>query len=61
MWYTTKVIPDVENSERYSAVNTSCPGPEHWKALVCLIGYLKAKNTKGIIIINPIVFKYVMC
>ena len=53
MWYTKKVRPDVENLERYSAVNMSRPGPEHWKALRRLIGYLKGKKTKGVVIRNP--------
>ena len=38
----------------------SHPGPEHWKALVPLIGYLKGEDTKGIIIRNPNVIKVVM-
>ena len=53
MWYTTKVGPDVENAARELAVHTSHPGPKHWKALGCLIVYIKSKETKGIIIINP--------
>ena len=61
MWYTKKVRPDVTYAARELAMNMSHIGPEHWKVLVCLIGYLKSKNTKGIIIINPIVLKYVMC
>ena len=60
MWYTTKVGPDVENAARELAVHTSHPGPEHWKALVPLIGYLKGEDTKGIIIRNPNVIKVVM-
>ena len=35
-------------------------GPEHWKKLGCLIGYLKGKETKGIIIRKPKVLKAVM-
>ena len=61
MWYTKKVRPDVKNAARELAIKMNHIGLEHRKVLVCLIGYLKFKNTKGIIIINPIVFKYVMC
>ena len=60
MWYTTKVVPDVTNAARELAVHMSHPGPKHWKALGHLIGYLKDKETKGIIIINPKVIKSVM-
>ena len=35
-------------------------GPEHWKKLGRLIGYLKGKETKGIIIRKPKVLKAVM-
>ena len=43
MWYTTKVGTDVANAARELAVHMSHPGPEHWKALGRLIGYLKGK------------------
>ena len=42
-WYTTKLGPDVENAARELAVNMSHPGPEYWKALGRLIGYIKGK------------------
>ena len=57
MWYTTKVGTDVANVARELAVHISHPGPEHWKALGRLIGYIKVRETKGIIIINPKVLK----
>ena len=38
----------------------SHPGPEHWNSLGSLIGYLKGKETKGIIIRKPKVMKSVM-
>ena len=50
MWYRTKVGPDAENAERELAVYMSHPWPEHWKALGCLVGYLKYKKGKVIII-----------
>ena len=56
----TKVGPDVESVSRELAVHTSPPGPEHWKALASLIGYLKVKDNKGIIIVNTKVLKEVM-
>ena len=43
MWYNTKVGPDVTNAARKFSVHMSHPGPEHWKALRRLIGYLKVK------------------
>ena len=60
MWYKTKVGPDVANASRELAVHISHPGPEHWKALGRLIGYLKGRDTKGIIIRKPKVLKVVM-
>ena len=61
MWYTTKVRPQVEKAARDLAVHMSHPGTKHLKALGSLIGYLKGKETKGIIIRNPEVLKAVMC
>ena len=43
MWYTTKVGTDAENAARELEVHMSHPGPEHWKALGRLIGYLKGE------------------
>ena len=60
MWYTTKVGPDVSNAARELEVHMSHPGLEHWKALGHLIGYLKGKETKGIIVRNPKVMKAVI-
>ena len=60
MWYTTKVGPNVVNAARELAVHMSHPGPEHWKALRHLIGCLKGKYIKGIIIRKPNFLKAVM-
>ena len=60
MWYTTKVGPDVVNAERKLSVHMSHPGRDHWKSLARLIGYLKGKETKGIIVRYPKVTKLVM-
>ena len=60
MWYMTKVGPDVVNAARELAVYMSHPGPKYWKALGRLIGYLKGKETKGIITRKPKVVKAVM-
>ena len=49
MWYTTNVGPAVANAARELAVQMSHPGPEHWKALGNLIGYLKGKETKKLL------------
>ena len=46
MWHTTKVELDVANVARELSVHMSHPGPEHWKTLGRLIGYLKGKETK---------------
>ena len=50
----------MENAVRELAVHMSHPGTEHWKALGRLIGYLKGKNNRGIIIRKPKVMKAVM-
>ena len=60
MWYTTKVGTDVENTSMELAVHMSHSGPEHWKSLGRLIGYLKGKETNGMIIRKPKVLKAVM-
>ena len=60
MWYTTNVESDVVNAARDLAVHMSNPGTEHQKALGRMIGYLKVKNTKCIIIRNTKVLKAVM-
>ena len=60
MWYTTKVGPDVANTARELAIHMIHPGTEHWKSLGNFIEYLKVKETKAIVIINPKVLKYVM-
>ena len=58
MWYTTNVVPGIDNAARELAVHMSHPGSENWKALgIIFIGYLKVKETKGIIVINPKVLK----
>ena len=48
MWYTTKVGPNVGIASRELAVHMSHPGPEHWKALGHLIGYIKVKEPKAL-------------
>ena len=50
----------MSNAARELAVHMSHPGTEHWKSLGRMLGYLKGKNTKVIIIINPKVLKDVM-
>ena len=60
MWYTAKVEPDMDHLERDLAVHMSNIGPEHWKALGVLIGYLKGKGMKGITIRNPRFIKAVI-
>ena len=60
MWYTTKVGPDGVKAARELAVHMNHPGTEHWKALGRLIGYIKFKYPKGIIIKKPKLLKEVM-
>ena len=60
MWYTNKVVPEMESATRELALHMSHPDPEHWKALGRLLGYVKRKDTKGIIIRNTKVPKAVM-
>ena len=60
MWYTIKVGPDVANTSRELAVHMIHHGTEHWKALRCLVRYVKGKDTKGTVIRNTKVPKAVM-
>ena len=60
MWYTTKVGPDMANAANELVVQIIYTGPEHFKALKHFIGYLKFKETKGIITRKPKVLKVVM-
>ena len=57
MWYTTKLVPDMAISARELVVHMRHPWPEHWKAFGRLIGYLRGKETKLIIVINSKVLK----
>ena len=60
MWYTTNVGPDMANAARELVTQMSHLGTEHWDTLGRLIGYLKGKDTKGIIIRKPKVMKAVL-
>ena len=51
----------MEKVARELELHMSHPGTDHWKALGRLIGYLKGKETKGIVILNPKFIKAVMC
>ena len=57
MWYTNNVGDDVTDTARELAVHMIHSWKEHWKALGHLIGYLKDKYTKCIIIRKPKVMK----
>ena len=48
------------NAARELGVQMNYPEPEHWKALGRLIGYIKGKEVKGIIIRSPKVLKAFM-
>ena len=43
----------MEKAARELAVHISHPGPEYWKALGRLIGYLKGKDIKGVTVRKP--------
>ena len=60
MWYTTKVGTDVANAAIDLSLHIIHPGLEHWKALGRLIGYLKGKETKSIVIREPNFLKAIM-
>ena len=53
MWYKTKVIPSVVNVARELVIHISHPETKHWKALGRLVGYIKGKETKCIVIRKP--------
>ena len=61
MCYATNVGPDMTNIARELAIHMSYPGPEHWKSLGLLTGYLEVKYIKGVIIIKPKVLNVVIC
>ena len=43
----------MENTAIDLAIHMSHPGPEHWKELGSLIGYLKGKEPNVFTVINP--------
>ena len=51
----------MSNVARELDVHMSHPGPEHWNAFGRLIGYLKGKKTKGIMIRKPKILNAVIC
>ena len=61
MCYATNVGPYMTNIARELAIHMSYPGPEHWKSLGRLTGYLEVKYIKGVIIIKPKVLNVVIC
>ena len=48
------------NAAMELAVHMRHSGPEYWDSLGLLFGYLKVKDTKGIVIRNPKFLKAVM-
>ena len=60
MLYTTEVGPSMANAARELAMHMIHPGPEHWKSLGHLIGCLKGKSKKFVIIRNPKVIKAII-
>ena len=53
MYYVVKVAPDCANATRDLARYMKNPGPEHWKAMERIVGYLKGKKLHGLIMRRP--------
>ena len=60
MLYNTELEPDVANTARELEVHMSHTLIEHWKELGRLIGFIKGKQTKGIVTRKPKVIIVVM-
>ena len=53
MYYTVKVGPDCANAVRDLARHMKTPGNQHWKAMERVVGYLKGKSLRGLIMRRP--------
>jgi hypothetical protein len=52
-YYVTKITLDVCNAARELAQHLLSPGKEHWKAMECVVGYIKAEHYKGLVYRKP--------
>ena len=57
MFFTTKVGLKIGAATRALSAHMSNPGPEHWRALERLIGFLKEMKLKGIMYLEPETFQ----
>ena len=53
MYLTTKVYPELSNPVRELASHLATPGPEHWKALERVVGYISLNPNAGQIFRRP--------
>ena len=53
LYYTVKVGPDCANAIRDLARHMPSPGPEQWKAMSRVVGYLKVKELHGLVMKKP--------
>ena len=59
MFFTTKLGLKTGAATRALSGNMQNPGPDHWKALGRFVGYLSQLKLKGIMYVEPEMFKVV--
>ena len=57
MFVTTKIFPKTGSAVRALSGHMSSPGPDHWKAMRRLIGYMKQMELRGVLYVEPESFK----
>jgi len=57
MFFATKICPKIGAAVRALSGHMSCPGPNHWKALGRLVGYVKQMELRGILYLEHVSFK----
>lgn len=57
MFFSTKVCPKIGAAIRALSAYMSCPGPDHWRAMGRLVGYMKQMDFKGVYYLEPTSYK----
>ena len=57
IFFTTKICPKTGSAVKTLSVYMSSPGPDHWKAIGRLIGYMKQMELRGVLYVEPESFK----
>ena len=53
MFFITKICPITRSAVRALPGHMSSPGPDHWKAMRRLIGYMKQMELRGVLYVEP--------